>query len=290
MDYTEAVRTIKAPSYNLYMSQRSANRCIRAILTKTAIGEYKDLENPLKNMRQLVSKPLLPAIDACLRKNTVERIVHEAKYSGNYDVCDKILEQLQQSILDGVKVPKRDRAHVAAIQMSILTVHDIFRRFYDHQRTIELQDSKLLTLYPTEVNFTKFLDEIIATWEYYYRHGQLWFILTPRIMNGETAFLGELKLIYKEKNTLEEKSVEFCGPATFRVAGYIPEWVTPDNPLRVRVARDPDDAMEHPTELMCPTTWVQRFTNLYADGIFVPTPVGSPSKAVSSSTTVTPLG
>ena len=270
MDYEKAVRAISTPSHSLYMPQRSANQCIRAILAEPGIGDYQELAEPLENMRQFVSKSMLPVIDICLRKDTVERVIQEAKYYGNYDVCDKILEQLQQSILDGVKVPKRDRAHVAAIQMNILTVHDIFRRFYDHQRTIELQGSKLLTLYPTEVNFTKFLDEIIATWECFYPHGQLWFTMTPRIINGETALLGELTLTYKEKNTGDEKTVEFGGPVTFRAAGKVPAWVTPDNPLRVRVARDPDDAMEHPTELMCPTTWVQRFTNLYADGIFAP--------------------
>jgi hypothetical protein len=277
MDYTEAVRTIKAPSYNLYMSQRSANRCIRAILTKTTIGEYKDLENPLKNIQQLVSKPLLPAIDACLRKNTVERIVHEAKYSGNYEVCDKLLEELQQSICDGLNVSKRDRAHVAAIQLSILAVHNIFRQLYDYQRTTELKGGTLLTLYPTEVDFTRFLDEIIATWEHYYRRGQLWFTMTPRIINGETALLGELTLTHKEKNTGEEKTVEFGGPVTFRAAGTVPDWVTPDNPLRVRVARDPHEATEHATGLMCPITWVQnpRFINLYADGIVVTIPHGA---------------
>ena len=276
MDYKEAVQTISAPAHRLYMSQRSANRCIRAILTKTAIGEYKDLENPLKNMRQLVSKPLLPAIDACLRKNTVERIVHEAKYSGNYDVCDKLLEELRQSIYGGLNVPKRDRPHVAAIQLSILAVHNIFRRLYDYQRTTELQGGALLTLYPTEVDFTKFLTEIIDTWDHFYPHGQLWFTMTPRIINGETALLGELTLTHKEKNTGEEKTVEFGGPVTFRAAGKVPAWVTPDNPLRVRVARDPHEATEHATGLMCPITWVHnpRFINLYADGIVVTIPHG----------------
>lgn len=47
---------------------------------------------------------------------------------------------------------------------------------------------------------------------------------------------------------------------------------------------------EHATGLMFPTTWVQRFTNLYADGIFVSAPVEQPSRAVSSNMTVTPQG
>jgi hypothetical protein len=57
----------------------------------------------------------------------------------------------------------------------------------------------------------------------------------------------------------------------------------------------PDDvagviAREHATGLMFPTTWVQRFTNLYADGIFVSAPVEQPSRTVSSNMTVTPQG
>ena len=167
----------------------------RTILGNTFIGDYEELDTALVAMRKYVSRSVLPLIGICRAKNKVEWIVNDAKLFGNYDLCDQILKELQKTINNGSKISsKRDRANVAMIQNSILAVHNMFRQFYDYKRTVELQGGKLLTLYPTEVDFTEFLHDAIGTWQYYYPLGQLWFTLTPRIMSGETALLGELNI------------------------------------------------------------------------------------------------
>jgi len=74
--------------------------------------------------------------------------VNDAKLVGNYDVCDRILKELQNTIDAGREIfSKRERAHVAMIPTSILAVHNMFRQFYDYQRAVELKGGKLLTLY-----------------------------------------------------------------------------------------------------------------------------------------------
>lgn len=196
--------------------------------------------------------------------------MNDAKLVGNYDLCDQILKELLKTIDNGSKISsKRDRANVAIIQTNILAVHDMFREFYDYQRAIELQGGKLLTLYPTEVDSTKFLHDAIGTWEHYYPLGQLWFTLTPRIINGETALLGELNIAYTDENTEEKKTLELGGPVMFRAAGKVPDWVTPDQPLRVRVASDPHDVKEPALGVICPTMWVHRVRGLCFNGVFV---------------------
>ena len=270
MDYQQAVYLVKTSSRFRKAPKRAADKCIRVILGNTFIGDYEELDTALIEMRQYVSTSVLPLIDICIAKDKVERIVNDAKTFGNYDLCDKILKELQKTIDNGSKISsKRDRTNVAMIQTSILAVHNIFRRFYDYQRAIELQGGKLLTLYPTEVDFTKFLHDAIGTWEYYYPLGQLWFTLTPRIMNGETALLGQLNITYTDEDTGEKNTLEIGGPVTFRAAGKVPDWVTPDQPLRVRVASDPHDVKEHTTGVICPTIWVHRVGGFCLNGVFV---------------------
>lgn len=270
MDYQKAVYLVKTSDRAHNTTKRAADKCIRTILGNTFIGDYEELDTALIEMRQYVSTSVLPLIDICIAKDKVERIVNDAKTFGNYDLCDQILKELQKTIDNGSKISsKRDRTNVAMIQTSILAVHNIFRRFYDYQRAIELQGGKLLTLYPTEVDFTKFLHDAIGTWEYYYPLGQLWFTLTPRIMNGETALLGQLNITYTDEDTGEKKTLKLGGPVTFRAAGKVPDWVTPDQPLRVRVASDPHDVKEHTTGVICPTIWVHRVGGFCLNGVFV---------------------
>lgn len=270
MDYQEAIYLVKTSYRYRNASKRAADKCIRVILGNTFIGDYEELDTALVEMRQYVSTSVLPLIDICLAKDKVERIVNDAKLVGNYDVCDRILKELQNTIDAGREIfSKRERAQVAMIQTSILAVHNMFRQFYDYQRSVELQGGKLLTLYPTEVDFTKFLHDAIGTWEYYYPLGQLWFTLTPRIMNGKTALLGELNITYTDEDTKEDKNLKLGGPVTFRAAGKVPDWVTPDQPLRVRVASDPNDVKEPALGFICPTMWVHRVGGLCFNEVFV---------------------
>jgi len=270
MDYQKAVYLVKMSGRYLKTSKWDANKCIRAILANTSIGDYKELDTALVEMRQYVSRSVLPLIDICLAKNEVERIVNDVKLVGNYELCDRILKELQNTIDAGREISsKRDRANVAMIQTNILAVHDMFRQFYNYQRAIELKGGKLLTLYPTEVDFTKFLHDAIATWEYYYPLGQIWFTLTPRIMNGETALLGELNIAYTDEDTGEKKTLEIGGPVTFRTAGKLPDWVTPDKPLLVRVPHDSHEIKEQTTGLIYPQIWIHRVGGLCFNGVFV---------------------
>lgn len=270
MDYQKAVYLAKTSDRFRKAPRWEANKCIRTILDNTFIGDYEELDTALVEMRQYVSRSVLPLIGICRVKNKVERIVNDAKLFGNYDLCDQVLKELQKTINNGSKISsKRERTHVAMIQTSILAVHNMFRKFYDYQRSVELQGGKLLTLYPTEVDFTEFLHDAIGTWEYYYPLGQLWFTLTPRIMNGETALLGQLNITYTDEDTGEKKTLEIGGPVTFRAAGKVPDWVTPDQPLRVRVASDPHDVKEHVTGVICPTIWVHRVGGFCLNGVFV---------------------
>lgn len=270
MDYQKAVYLVKTSDQSRNTTKRAADKCIRTILGNTFIGDYEKLDTALVETRQYVSTSVLPLIDICLAKDKVERIVNDAKLFGNYNVCDRTLKELQNTIDAGREIfSKRERAHVAMIQTSILAVHNMFRQFYDYKRTVELQGGKLLTLYPTEVDFTEFLHDAIGTWEYYYPLGQLWFTLTPRIINGETALLGELSIAYTDEDTEEKKTLEIGGPVTFRAAGKVPDWVTPDKPLRVRVASDPHDVKEHAIGVICPTIWVHRVGGFCFNGVFV---------------------
>ena len=67
-------------------------------ISNTGLGYYEKLDSALVEMRQYVSTSVLPLIDICLAKDKVERIVNDAKIFGNYDVCDRILKELQNTI------------------------------------------------------------------------------------------------------------------------------------------------------------------------------------------------